>query len=133
MLDANHKRRKAQARSNGVGISPKNGKALTNGKGLPNGGGLTSGPGMINGLAYTRDTPGREPEREPSGRHLHLDEPPAKGLEVRKDLINGFSIEKERPNWEPPKRHWWSPRRSQASKRRMAELAEAPLPGHDTE
>jgi hypothetical protein len=133
MLDANHKRRKAQARSNGVGTISKNGRPLTNGNEMPNGVGLTSGPGMINGLAYTRDTPEREPERKPSGRHLHIDEPPPKGLEVRTDLINGFSIEMDRPTWEPKKGHWWSPRRRQGSKRRMKELAEAPLPGDDAD
>lgn len=120
-------------------VSPKNGKALTNGKALPNGNGLTSGPGMVNGLAYTSQTMEMDAERRPTGFHIYSEEVSTRpeehmprGFGVRMDLINGFSIEKERPSWKPPKKHWWSPRGRRASKSRMAKMAEGPMPGEDT-
>jgi len=121
-------------------VSPKNGKALTNGQAHHNGGGLTSGPGMVNGLAYTSQTPEMDVERRPEGFHLYSEEVSRRpeehmprGFVKRMDLINGFSIENEKPKWEPPKKHWWSSRQRKASKDRISELAEAPLPGLDVE
>ena len=91
----------------------KNGEGLTNGREAPNGGGLTSGPGLVNGLAMTG------PRGEWSGG-LHLDAGDGpQGMTLRRDLINGFSIE-EKVEWRPRRRRL---------RRRMEELAEAPLPG----
>ncbi len=144
MTDGIDRRREAEERPDWVEVDhlpvcPKNGMTLTNGRALPNGGGLTSGPGKVNGLAFTTQTPELDDERRPTGFHSYSarvtkrwPEFIPRGLGVRQDLINGFSIEKERPRWEPPKKHWWSPRRNKAPKRRMAELAETPMPGDDT-
>ena len=81
-------------------VSPKNGRALTNGRARPNGEGLTSGPGMVNGLAFTSSGTMDDGERRPVGFHLYpaevtrrWDEFIPRGLGVRRDLINGFSIE----------------------------------------
>lgn len=91
----------------------KNGEGLTNGRDALNGDGMTSGPGLVNGTALTG------PRGEWVGG-LHLDKgegPP--GLTLRRDLINGFSIE-GRVEWRPRRKHL---------RRRMEELAEAPMPG----
>ena len=117
-------------------VCPKNGKAMTNGKALPNGVGMTSGPGMVNGSALTSQTPQQDRERRPEGFHLYPEEVSRRweewlprGLGVRRDLINGFSIEVERKARVNPK-HRWSPWPRKGGKlRRMEELAASPLPG----
>ena len=90
-----------------------NGEGMTNGREEPNGGGLTDGPGMINGLAYTG---GRVQDL---GGLMALADDGPEGMTVRRDLINGFSIEGKAE---------WKPRRKRV-KTRMEELAEGPMPG----
>ena len=119
-------------------VCPKNGKAMTNGRALPNGGGLTSGPGMVNGSALTSQTPQRDEERRPVGFHLYPEEATRRweewlprGLGVRRDLINGFSMEVGRRAKEHPHRRWFPWRGKGNRRERMEELAASPLPGED--
>ena len=93
-------------------MSAKNGEGLTNGREAPNGGGLTSGPGLINGLAMTG------PRGEWSGGLRPNDGDGPQGMTLRRDLINGFSIE-EKVVWRPKRRRL---------RKRMEELAKAPMP-----
>lgn len=117
-------------------VSPKNGRSMTNGRVLPNGGGLTSGPGLVNGSALTSQTPRMDAERRPQGFHLYPEEVSRRwadhlprGLGVRKDLVNGFSMEEERrARGVPPRRLFPWGRKVDRSKR-MEELAASPLPG----
>ena len=118
-------------------VCPKNGKAMTNGRDLPNGGGLTSGPGMVNGLALTSQTPLLDVRRRPEGFHQYpevtgrWDDLLPRGLGVRRDLINGFSMEVERRAQDQPHRRGFLGRRKEGRRRRMEELAEGPMPGED--
>jgi hypothetical protein len=119
-------------------VCPKNGKAMTNGKVLPNGRGLTSGPGMVNGTALTSQTLQRDGERRPEGFHLYPGEVSRKwadwmphGIGVKRDLINGFSMEAERRAQFHPRRRWFLGRRKGDWKGRMEELAASPMPGED--
>ena len=93
-------------------MMPVNGRGLTNGRSEPNGGGLTDGPGLVNGLAYTGEREGGQ-----EGLVAFFEDEPG-GLTLRRDLINGFSIE-GKVEWRP---------RGRGVRRRMKELAEAPMP-----
>ena len=118
-------------------VCPKNGKSMTNGMALPNGGGLTSGPGMINGSALTSQTPRLDGERRPKGLHLvpestgRWDDLLPRGFGVRRDLINGFSMEVERRARDQPPRRGFLGRRRSGRRKRMEELAALPMPGED--
>ncbi len=121
-------------------VCPKNGKSMTNGAALPNGGGLTSGPGMINGSALTSQTPRLDEERKPEGFHLYPEEATRRweewlprGLGVRRDLINGFSMEVGRRAQDQPRRRRFPWRGKGDRKERMEELAASPLPGEVVE
>jgi hypothetical protein len=115
--------------------TPTNGTDLTEGVDHPNGTGLTEGPGMVNGLGYTA---WRSDDEHTEGLHLVTDELQnghgsgvEEGLELRRALINGFSIEAKREKWEPSKGRWWSPWRLKGTKRRLEEMAKAPLPSEE--
>ncbi len=118
-------------------VCPKNGKSMTNGMALTNGGGLTSGPGMINGSALTSQTPRLDEERRPEGFHLvpestgRWDDLLPRGFGVRRDLINGFSMEVERRARDQPHRRGFLGRRRRGRRKRMEELAALPMPGED--
>ena len=121
-------------------VCPKNGKAMTYGRALPNGEGLTSGSGMINGTALTSQTPKEDTRRRPVGFHIYPEEVTRRweewlprGLGVRRDLINGHSIEGVmRSPVDPPRYRFWA-KQKRNWKRRMEELADSPPPGNDTD
>ncbi len=108
-------------------------ESLTNGREAPNGTGLTSGPGLVNGLGYTEQVvkAGRRPEGHLfSAEMSQVDghEWP-RGLGVRRDLFNGFSIQPSEVPKEPPRGLGLLARKKQARHRRLVELAEGPMPG----
>jgi hypothetical protein len=142
MMDGTEERRKIGDVSGWVEIDhipvcSKNGKVLTLGKAEPNGGGLTSGPGFVNGFAFTSQTPEQDAARTPTGLHLLPEdvndssgEFMPTGLGLRRDLINGFSIEAKKETWTPHKLRLTGRSRLK-TKKRLEELAERPIPGTD--
>ena len=95
-----------------------------------NGSGLTSGPGMVNGLGLTNAVPGRdiEPLTGRGGFTNGRDGAKEGGLELRRDLINGFSIRPESTGEEP--NAGWGPKaqRRRKAHRRLGEMSELPFP-----
>jgi hypothetical protein len=115
-----------------------NGRDLTKGVDGPNGSGLTSGPGMVNGLGLTEgagDTSGSGgPPRVPYLQEelilVQGDEGP-RGLEARRDLINGFSIGRREDPGSGSLTFGIAAWNRKVMMTRMKDLARRPLPGTD--
>ncbi len=102
-------------------------QVFTNGTGLTHGPGLRNGLGLTNGSAPSTT----EPLSSKGGFTNGRSEPKDGGMEMRRDLINGFSVRPDAQKEEPE--GGWGPRaqRRRKAHRRMGEMSVRPLPGVD--
>lgn len=110
--------------------------SLTNGAGLVNGTGLTNGWGMKNGLGMTNSSESVNGSRPTDGLHPFTEGltngkrvKESSGLEVKVELINGFSIKSMEVMEDPPRGWSRSARKRQVVRKALLEKSVMPMPG----